>query len=584
MKFGDVMKKIALPVIILSVYFNIYSQSFVNPSDQFYKDVNCWEISGIIENVPQISPYSIPVIKSILENVLKNGSDKDIQRAQYYLDKLENEGFNVSFEGDADFTWKSDSCNDRQDGTVRFTGALNLLPDLYMNYDFGVTGNHGLFSIPEYNSVQFDMVDDPTRIKSIEVNLNFNNLLSIGNDYAGVYAGISRSAFGQFPDESIVFDSSTFHAPYIAAYVIQPKWAYTQSLYMISASNNCGQKKYPQKFLNLHEVTLHLLPNLSFSYYETIVSGRKTDFQYLLPTPYMVSQAFGGFVDNLQMGIGITYKPIKGLKLTGDLYVDDVSANDIVKLKFDTKLIIAGQLTAQYVPSASIFRRVYTEALMVGPRMYAHSDINLNNDGTYSAAYINYQNYTHTGECIATNIWPNSVACNIGTEMNILSTMKLSFSGKFVCNANVNETLEKEEAIKYLSANPSDVVCITDGSVFNYAGFTKPNGKNSNPKSYSSHFPFLEQETKKYVFQFDSRVSYDFPLSDSITCSISLKNIFEYIKNDGVQNPIFNPLGDGTVDFQATDADYQNALDNWHSNIIPDTFRDYLTISAKVAF
>lgn len=575
------MKKyFIITVTVLFFFCTVYAQSFVNPEDQFYADVNRWEISGILDSIPQLRPYSFPVIKSILENVKANGSENDVQRAEYYLDILLHDTFKVNLEGDVNFTSDNDNKTNQQDGTIRFSGSLDLSEYLYMNYDFGVTGNHGDFSLPEYRSIQFDMVDDPTRIKSVEVNLNFNNIFSAGTDQIGMYAGISRSAFGQFPDNSIVFDSSTFHTPYIAAYVNNPAWSYAQSVYLISASDNSGKNKYPEKFLNLHQVTLNLLPQLSFSYYETIVSGRKTDFQYLLPSPYMVSQAFGGFVDNLQMGLGFAWKPIKGLKLTADLYVDDVSANDIVKLKFDTKMIIAGQITAQIVPVNSFINRIYLEGLLMAPRMYAHSDIILNTDGTYSAAYVNYQNYTHNGQCIATKIWPNSISCTIGTEMNPLQSLNLSFAGRFVCSANVNETLEMEEAKKYLSKKTEDAVCITDGSVFNYAGFTKSNGKNSNPKSYSSHFPFLEQDTKKLVFQFDSGVSYSFKIMDSIKCSLNMKNIFEYIKNDGVQNPIFIPSGIENP----TDADYQNSLDTWKSQIIQNTFADYLTTSVKIFF
>lgn len=591
------MKKYSAYVFcFFATMFSLFAQSFVNPDDVFYADANRWEIEGNVDSIPQIRPYSSPVIKSILEQVLQNGTENDILIAREYLRKLEYESFNLALEADAGINRKQSLLTDAEAGTVRFTGSLNLAQYIYMNYDFGVTGVMGNFNLPMYDTLAFDMADDPTVVGPISVNLNFNNLLSVGTDEMGLIAGISRSEYGQYPENSIVFDSSTFHAPFINIYINRPTWSYTQSTYILSASDNFGNGAFTEKFLNLHDVTLKFLPNLSFSYYESVVSGGKIDMQYLFPCPYMVSQAFGDFADNLQIGIGLTYSPVKRMKFTGNLYVDDLSANDVVKLKFDTKMIIAAQLTAQYVPLKSAVKRFYAEGLLVAPRMYAHSDVSTQKDGSYTYAagtYVNYQNYTHNGECLATKIWPNSIACTVGSELEPVHNLRLSLAADFICHANVNETIEVEQAKKYLQAsmNPENdetplANCRTDGSVLNFPGFPNEseskiyNNINNYPASYTNHLPFLEQQTKQYTLQLETGVSYDFTISKSLHCTLALKNIFEYIKNDGVQNEIFKASGIK----EPKDSDVQNALNAWHSAIISDTVNDFLTVSAKIRF
>lgn len=584
------MKKTVFYLLFLTcIVFSAFSQSFINPDDAFYSDVNRWEIEGIIDSVPQIRPYSYPVIKSMLETVIENGSDRDVQSARVYLDKLVNEAYGLSLEAEADIAKTEAGTCDAEAGTVRFSGSVGINSLLFMNYDLGVTGVKGDFCLPSYRALSFDMADDPTTVGPIEINLNFNNLLSLGTDEIGLVAGISRSAFGQYPDSSIVLDSSTFHAPFFNLFIQRPSWSYTQSTYILSATDNSGGGAFTGKFMNLHDVTFRLLPELSLSYYETIISGGKTDFQYLLPCPFMVSQSFGDFADNLQMGIGLTYKPLKGLKLTGDVYVDDLSANDIVKLNFDTKMIIAAQLTAQYVPSHSAINRIYAEGMLLAPRMYAHSDVAVERNGTYHYAAgsdVNYQNYTHHGECLATKIWPNSIACTLGSDIEPVRNLKLNASLDFVCHANVNETIETEQAKKYLKATISNANCRTDGSVFNFPGFPNEsesplyNNINNYPESYTHHLPFLEQQTKQYVLHLDTGVSYAFKITKTIDCTVSLNNVFEYIRNDGVQNEIFPASGITAP----TDADVEAALAAWRNAIVPDTLKDFLTVSAKVSF
>ena len=56
----------------------------------------------------------------------------------------------------------------------------------------------------------------------------------------------------------------------------------------------------------------------------------------MLPVPYMAVQGVGGFDDNLQMGLNFKWNIAKGLVWTGDVFVDDLNMNSILKFDFDT--------------------------------------------------------------------------------------------------------------------------------------------------------------------------------------------------------------------------------------------------------
>ena len=81
------MKKVFLSLLFFIISSFIFADIAINPNNKFYSDAKNWETKGIITNIPQLRPYPVKVIKSILNTVIENGDEKDSKLAQFYLDK-----------------------------------------------------------------------------------------------------------------------------------------------------------------------------------------------------------------------------------------------------------------------------------------------------------------------------------------------------------------------------------------------------------------------------------------------------------------------------------------------------------------
>lgn len=592
-------------LIILGTVFDLSALDILDPGDAFYIDAYRWEALGYIGYLPDIRPYAPEKIKEILNSVKEKGSEKEASLAEEYLSRMA-EPAEIYLKGDVQTAISEEGTSLSLNGTAGISGKADIKDELALAYNLGFNASRGNASdvLPMYASSPFDIADDPAVVAGFEVNLNMNSVVSYGSSSFYLQAGISRSSTGDYPYSSIVFDNTTSHTPHIGFGIFTEKFSYEQTLYGLSASDNYGENNFAEKYLVLHTVKIPLTPKFVLSYYETMVYGNRLDIAYLLPAPFMVSQAFSSFQDNVQMGIGLQYLSGNGFSLVGNLYVDDLSANDLVKFNFDTKLIFAAQIAGAYVPEDSVFKLMYAEGLIIAPRMYAHSDVSLKTDGTCSYSEgrnANFQNYTHNGECIGTKIWPNSLSFKTGTEIELNPSLKIQLNAGYICHANVNESIETEQAKKYLDAgkiidasdldniktNPEQN-CRTDGSVFNFPGFKRetpwnPEYDNTNdyPDSYKNHFPFMEQQSKMHVFQISGLMSYSFEISDSVKCLISLSDTFEYVKNYGVQNEIFSPQNKTAP--TATDEDVAEALYLWRNNLT-DVFKNYTSLSVKVMF
>lgn len=576
--------KLVLVFCLFFVCWNVAAVSPLDPSDDFYTDAYRWETKGYVRDLPDIRPFTPEVIRYILDSVMECGESREVARAEKYLAELDKQAV-IYGQGNINTDISDDGKIIALSGNAGLEGRVELVDNLSVAYDLGLNASRGKFSktIPVYYSSPFDTAEDPLHLLGFEVNLNMNDIVSYGNDSFYFQAGISRSSFGGFPLSSVVYDSTTSHAPHIGFGLRTDRFTYEQQLYALSASNNYGKENFTGKYLMLHSVKMPLNDMFTLQYYETMVYGGRLDLAYLIPAPFMVSQAFSSFGDNLQMGITLDYKNRNGLDIAGNIYIDDLSANDLCKLKFDTKLVFAGQLITTYVPENSVCSLIYGEGLIVAPRMYAHSDVAVQNDGTYHYSAgndVNYQNYTHNGESIGTKVWPNSFGLRVGTQFDLTPEFSLSLGARYTCHANINESIETDQAIKYLNAgnddNPQN--CKTDGSVLNFPGFPRNNNINKYPDSYTDHFPFMEQQTKMHIFQLSCDLKYSFSLTKKLTCEIGLSDVFEFVKNNGVQNAIFNPLG-----IAAGEAEVEAALDSWRSRL-NDVTNNYATISVKLKF
>ncbi|MCR5171500.1 MAG: hypothetical protein K6B73_01375, partial [Treponema sp.] len=80
------MKKgILIISLLLALTANLFAQVSVDPTDDFYKYAQNWELKGYIESLPLLRPYPASTIKAILEKVIdcNNKHDAEIALNEY---------------------------------------------------------------------------------------------------------------------------------------------------------------------------------------------------------------------------------------------------------------------------------------------------------------------------------------------------------------------------------------------------------------------------------------------------------------------------------------------------------------------
>ena len=128
------------------------------------------------------------------------------------------------------------------------------------------------------------------------------------------------------------------------------------------------------------------------------------------------------------------------------MLVDDVSANDLLKLKFDTKLKFAGITGLQYAFDNPVFKSLSLNYSLVAPYMYTHRD----NWYTEKMTERNFQNYTNNGYLMGSELLPNSDRIALQLSMTPVQNLNLDLRFSFSRHANTNESIPIENAINYL--------------------------------------------------------------------------------------------------------------------------------------
>ena len=571
-------------LLILCFALPLFSQAGSNPNDRFYDAASRWESLGLIDKLPQFKPYPIELIDSILKQVIRSYQISESELALEFYEEIFGKKINIFAEGKGYGSVSTVEDAEKQIiGSAGVEGNLKFGEWLGFSYNLNFVGltDYDKHVLPMYKSTDVDIAADPMSVKNIKLYANMNSVFSANVDDLYVSGGISRVGFGPLYNTSIVYSPDTMHTSYFSLMLKKKFWNYTQAIFTLGATNNLGQTNsatyiYPEKYMALHSLDFYITPFLTFTYYENIIFGERLELSYLFPVPYMIAQGIDGFRDNLQMGTGLRYYPAKGLKLTGDVFIDDISMNDLVKLHLDTKIKAAGQLGVEYVPQNSIFTAIRADVTAVTPWMYTHSQYYTDNNGKEvfaSGKGVNYQNYSHFGQCLATTLWPNSDRFHYEITINPIKRLRIDFFSDFIRHANINESLPVDEAILYLNAKSGEFR--TDGSIFNY-----PDAGKGHLASALNNFEHMEQATKMYICQTGVGFSMSIPVNKYGILSFSVKDTLEYIKNWGVQNEIYIPIEGGN----ATAEDVANAIKTWRDNIIPEVLNNYLQFSVKYMY
>ena len=588
------MKKILyIGLLVIGFCINGYAQAPVDLFDPFYEDLAIWEGSGLINDAPSIRPYPLQEIARLLQIVMEKGDAGQRRKAAEYQARFFHRAFH--FGGSTEFNFAS------QDSQKQFF----LSPFVQLNYPvlkfltvsayLSLNGLNKLDNeniLPAYYYSQKDIANDDGNIGKLKILPMFNTSATFGTAEYYFTAGLGRTSYGPFHDSGIFISRDAFHAGNFIFTVNKGKWAYNQVLLLLSATNDYRGSIGPNKFLSTHSIDIRPLPWLSFSIIDSMMYGGRFEPMYLIPfSAFFLGQSVYDFPDNSLIGLSATVKPVKGLRLDTAFYADDLGFNEIIKFK-DARWRMSGELGLSYtMPYTHWFSFVDLNYTFVLPYAYTHHD-------NHDPAARNYQNYTHRGMNLGTNLEPNSDRVQLRLKFRPLYGLDVNFSNTFIRHANTTESIDDIGMLKdYISKRYT-----TDGSSFNYAAITEPEGSyqsQSKQRAFLYTTPFMRQQTIQYVNQLALDVSCHLPIIKSGGYMLfKFGYIFEANINPGVGKDIYFATkpgwydkkienitdDDGNIGDVAIRKEAAKQLDDWRAKAKGKQFNHYIRLSAEVAY
>ncbi len=193
------------------------------------------------------------------------------------------------------------------------------------------------------------------------------------------------------------------------------------SLKSAADSTRNGSLVFLQKYLVGQRVDLALKNGLSLAYSATTVYGnRDPDFVYLIPvTPLFFAQHFNGDQDNTTMGFDATWAVRQGLKLYGELFLDDLlSPTDLDGAYWGNKwaFCLGAAVFPSWYDRMWEFRSDYTR---IEPWVYTHR-------------FGEITRYRHFGTILGSSLGPDSDRFRIsaGLRPNAASSVLFRFENR----------------------------------------------------------------------------------------------------------------------------------------------------------
>lgn len=571
------MKNKIFIAIFIIMGLCVFSQAAVDIFDPLYEDIRIWEKIGLLNDLSSLRPYPLQEIERILNIVIEKGTEKQIKKAQEYKKRLFGSVFHYG--GIAELGVE----------IPKKQRDLLLAPLLDMNISIHrllTASAHANFSLlnklpkeeglPAFQFSKRDIMKDSTSIGSFYLLPMFNSGIAVGTPEYYFTAGMARTSFGPFDENNILIGKQAFHSGQFIFVVNKEKFTYNQALLAISASDDRGGSYSPKKFTASHSITYRPLPWISIGLVDIVTYGGRFEPIYLLPfSVFFIGQSIYNFADASMLGLTLTVKPIKGLKIDAVLLADDIGFNEIVKFKKDAKWRMAGQFGVSYaMPKDHWFSFADINYTLVTP--YCYTSIH-NNDRKEP----NYENYTHNGEPLGSNLPPNSDRIKVKAQFRPLEGLAINVSNTFIRHANVTESVYDPVILReYLKEGNYS----TDGSIFNHSAVVDKNSERTHAFLYST--PFLTQQTIQYVNQLGLEGVVNLPiLKSGGLIQFKMGYTFETNINPGVNRNIYDGAIDvtGLDDTQILEA-ANKKLKEWREKAVGKEFNHYFNIGVKISY
>jgi len=506
------------------------AQQVSDLNDRLYTDLALWQDQGIIRNLPPMRPYPVQLVEKLLAQAQVSGDSDARQRATEYLKDF---GKEISLHASLDAQIRTDIKNIYQQYELKVILQGSVTPLISYSANLGGVASNGQVNslLPEYTRPDLDVVYDSSvatlGASGLTPRVSMEGGAAFGTDSIYFQAGVLRASFGPFLGDSIVLSPTAPQAGQFSFVIRQSFFTYTSLLLDISATNNDGSgSPQPNKFLSLHSLEFYPLEWLTLGMFESVVWGNRFEPLYLVPFPSILfySQGLVGYQDNSFVGLSVGVKFLKAINADFMLYVDDAAFNDLIKLDFNTMLVLAAQGGISWTPHLPLLERLSLNYTMVTPYTYSHIDSDT----------VNYQNYTNDGQNMATSLEPDSDRIEVSALLRPLSFIDLTPFFRFIRHGNGSEGI----------AGGGDGTVFDTGYVNSVPTFT-PSGGYPNPPG-GLWTRFLTQAVIEKTLQTGCEVSAQISTSAGLFTG-TLSYTFEYSWNHdlGSTNQLTNYLSAG---------------------------------------
>ena len=480
--------KVVIIFVLFCAVISLNSQIACDPNDQIYTYISLWEENGIVTGLPLLRPYSIQVIKKILNDVIANGGSSEQEIAQNYLDRLSK---SFSFDIGIYSEIRTDFNNYYMQSGIDAKAFGSFSPVVTVSAKLGLylLDNENGNLLPRWSEPEKDFLADWTSFdigaKSFQFSQSLTSGAAIGNDNVSFQAGFMRTSFGPFYETGSIISPEAPHAGHFSLTYWGKNVTYTSLLLALVASDSLGGGSWPDKYLSMHSISFFPGPAVELGILESVVFGERFDPMYLIPfSSFYYTQVFSGTHDNSFVGIFARFKLPQSINLKTTLYIDDIHFNDLVRFNFRTKYKVALQAGISWTPLYKTFKRVSFEYLMVTPYMYTHKNPNSDDDED-----PNFLNYTHKGQNLGTSLEPNS------------DRFLLQAAFAFLPHVNIDVMTS---LIRH--GNASDGITDGNGTIFDDGYDDDENA------TFQNETRFLTQDIIEYTLQFgvESSFLYEF--------------------------------------------------------------------------
>lgn len=551
------MKNKIFLTLFITLSLNLFASGANNPRAEIYDDIDRWRNIGLIDRLPPIRPYPVQYIISILDKIIEVGDIKDVKLAKKYREYYTNNSLDFVIEHNSytSFEEYQTISGFGADANLylndKVTAALDI--NAYL-----LNGVKELCTPPNQNK-GIDVLVDNMNIKALGMTWDMFQGLNIsagfGTDTMWFQTGLMPSSFGPLFSDSVVLNPNAKQAAHFSYTWIHDLFTASYLFLPIVATDNQGNNETDDKYLHVKSVDFKFTDFWEFQFYEsTIYGGRGIKPIFFLPfSEFFYSAGQGETWDvNSLMGLSSRFQLPKDVSLTGTVYVDDLNAIEIAKLNLNTRMKLAAQFEAEWVPKKSFINSVRLNYTALTPYMYTHTTEAPKDDPTQDPenwdirnhalkSYTNYENYTNGGVTMGPyGMEPNSDKIGLNIGANLPKDFKVRVNFELQRHGNSSKPEDRDGSMEEVKDSEGNVIYTpkdengdgvndnaipTDGTIFD-PGYGWTGGfqyKNSNP--------FLTQDVIETMFI--SEIVLDTPTFDIGKGGIKaqLGYAFVYIEN-----------------------------------------------------